>query len=698
MLRNILIAILAISSSMLMAEYRLEVIEPSWSHAAPPVTRVYVHIERDDTRPFSGEIVISANTKLLQPSAGAEYSLEINMEENAKYGEFQFDIPVGQLSKSLIAVLYRGTDRSQPMVRSAVYFNRKIYGSSVAFISRGRLAALNGWLPHNISEIPYLEVPTNWRCLRSFTAIILNDDRISTQQVNALMDYVTAGGTLIISPHTTASLNPETPAGKLLNIISTQPAIERKLSEFSALLLELDVHAEPAPPPEPKRRGGRETVKEAPAATSSPEAPPELAKPEPDSVVNMWRQSGRAVPLAVTTGMRGLVSRARVGAGQVIFLHVNISEAPFCVGQASEPSQALANLLLNSLKGAGHEKNVMTTLVHSPIENFTGIASKRIPGQAFVMISLFIYLLAAGAGLYFLVRKLKRPEFYPVGLMLFAVISVVLVFGGGEVLKRTGSKMVAVRVILADESTTRTAIFDMVCSYQMDGDTKTLQSNDQTMFLPTGHKLNPDASGFERPPIYNMKVQGFESSYEMRDLERWQNVFHKQLAPTEADKARGLVVTVQDGSWIATNNGSLTLSNLVVGINSGSGTASGGMVWFYVAELAAGEQASLSAKTARVPVSVMDFANAVRANSDDEAEAMLALLSLSGSDWRHGNTETRLKKLASVTSVERNVGDFVALASLPSTALAKKTLGGVDIEDDDIDQHILLLSTGIVKE
>jgi hypothetical protein len=555
----------------------------------------------------------------------------------------------------------------------------------------------------DLVEIPILSAPTNWRGLMGFRAIILNDDRISRAQARALINYATAGGTLIISPRTAASFNPETPAGKLLLVKSTSAPSLAKVGDFSALMQELSAVQRPDPGMDEESRRSRRSSRRGPPievpeeeiAVPEPIADVELETPAENSPVTLWTQSGRAVAIDTVTGAKGLMSRARVGAGFVILLHVDISDSPFSVGGESVPTTALANLMTLVMERAGTAQPIASGLTHRELGNFTDIASKRIPGQAFMMITLFVYLLAAGLGLFFLARKIKRPEYYPLGLLVFAVLSVVIVFGGGELMKRSGDKVRAVRVVFADESTQQTALVDLVCSYHMDGETASLQSNTDTMFMLTGERLRKP--GWDTP-LFEMDVQGNETQFQLTDVERWQNVYHLHTTPQEDSGIMGMTIVEQDGNWKVTNNTGHDARCALIGINIGIKSVSGGLQWFFLDELGHGQSKTLTRKDPPIPEQAELAQEMIEASAGDDADAMLALLDFDNGGWRFSSMNYRLTEIADYSSTNRNVGDFVVVGVMPNDAIAKKSLGSIDVDEDDVSQHIVIVSTGIVRD
>ncbi|MDC1141848.1 hypothetical protein OAU50_02045 [Planctomycetota bacterium] len=665
--------------------------------------QVYIEIARTETTPFSGELelVITRHDR-----SDSKYTMGVTMQEGQRRGHYSMQIPSDDDNAGVVVELFGSSERLTPLAQEPVEqsdVSRKYGGADIGFISRSRLAGLNAHLPFNLIEIPVITAPTNWRGLLGFRAIILNDDRISRAQARALINYATAGGTLIISPRSAASFNPETPAGKLFQVKSTTSPVMAKLSDFSLLLQELKPSAVPNPMEEerPRRRRGRRNGQPKPAVET--EAIPETAedekleleRPEASSPVTLWPQSGRAVPVETATGAKGLLSRARVGAGFVLLLHVDVSESPFSISGESIPTAPLANLIDLTLQHAGNGRSVSNGLTHEKLARFTDIASKRIPGQAFMMISLFVYLLTAGLGLFFLARKIKRPEFYPVGLLLFAVVSVVLVFGGGEFMKRSGDKVRAVRVMFADESTDQTALVDIVCSYHMDGETERLQGNTNTIFSPSGDRLRGHGYGM---PVFNMSVQGNEAGFELTDLERWQNVYHTHISPHDDGTVKGLSVREQDGSWKVTNRSSTSVRSILIGINTGTSKSSDPVHWFFIDELAVGQSKSLSRKDSSLPDNGEVVRDMIEASAGDDTDAVLALLNFDNGGWNAGGVGYRLRAIAEYVAADHNTGDFVAIGVLPSDTLPVKSLGAVDIDEDDIEQNIILVSTGIVQE
>ena len=713
-MRNATLTILiALCAGMLSGQYTIDIREASWHQPSSPMMQMSVSIRRAGSAPFSGELVL---TSIKPGGERVSYSLAVSMAEGVREGVYRFEVPTDANAGNFSVELYKGTDRTDPVAQQMVQSGGSsgMFGSlAIGFISRSRMAMLNGSIGLRMVEIPITEAPENWRPLAGFRAIVLNDDRISRSQARALIDYATAGGTLIIAPRSAASFNPETPAGKLFLIKSTTAPIKRKLSDFSALIQELS-DATVTPPlviPDESEGCGSEKYTDEMLVLED-EFAEMLTKPAINASVTLWTQSGRSVPVEGITGADGLISRARVGVGHVVLIHVDISEEPFSTGSDSRPTQALANLVNIVMQKIGVGNPHGGKLGHKQMSRFIDIASKQIPGRAFMLISLFAYLLFAGVGLYMLARKIKRPEYYPIGLLVFAIISVITVFGGSELLKRSGEKVKAVRVIFADESTNQTAVIDLACAYHMDGETHQMQSGTTTLFAPTGDALRLSDWGASS---FDMDVQGNEAKYEMLSLDRWQNIFYQQFTPAEGNGVKGVVITEQDGSWKVFNRGSKKISSLIVGINTGERSSFGGptsrgpdplaassgtigLRWFFIPSLDAGQSKNVSRKDPVLPANAALVREMIEANSGDEAEAMLALLDFDRGGWRVTNMNYRLQTLAEFMGTSRNIGEFVVLATLPADTLPVKSLSAVDVDDDEIEQHVLLISTGIVKE
>ncbi|MCF6228427.1 MAG: hypothetical protein L3J82_07195, partial [Planctomycetes bacterium] len=409
-MRNALLTILiALCAGLLSGQYTIDVRQASWHQPSAPMMQMAVSIRRTGTAPFSGELVL---TSIKVGGERINYSLAVSMAEGVKEGIYRFEVPTDDNASSFAAELYKGTDRTDPVAQQMVesYGNSGMFGSpAIGFISRSRLSMLNGSISLRMVEIPITEAPENWRPLAGFRAIILNDDRISRSQARALIDYATAGGTLIITPRSAASFNPETPAGKLFLIKSTTAPVKRKLSHFSALIQELadaTITPEAIDPYESSGCASEAYPEEMPIPMPEDDFAEMLTKPDVNASVTLWTQSGRAVPVEGLTGADGLISRARVGAGHVLLIHVDISEEPFSTGSDSRPTQALANLVNIVMQKVGIGQQPANKLGHNQMGRFTDIASKQIPGRAFMLIALFAYLLFAGVGLYMLARKI----------------------------------------------------------------------------------------------------------------------------------------------------------------------------------------------------------------------------------------------------------------------------------------------------
>ena len=236
MLRASLIAICALFAVSLCADYSLMAREAAWSPRGSKMKQVYIEIARTETTPFSGELELVVQR---HDRPDSKYTMGVTMQEGQRRGYYSMQIPSDDDNAGVVVELFGSSERLTPLAQEPVEqsdVSRKYGGADIGFISRSRLAGLNAHLPFNLIEIPVITAPTNWRGLVGFRAIVLNDDRISRAQARALINYATAGGTLIISPRSAASFNPETPAGKLFQVKTTTSPVMAKLSDFSLLL------------------------------------------------------------------------------------------------------------------------------------------------------------------------------------------------------------------------------------------------------------------------------------------------------------------------------------------------------------------------------------------------------------------------------------------------------------------------------
>lgn len=721
MLRSLLILAILLGAPLAFAQYSIEIRSGIGGVVAPPYTRVQVLVQRSDTRPFVGRIVVDLGASMGMPMRGGrrrgggqpmggevQIVQEIALEEGGGARMFTLDVPItGMLAMEVrlerqVSGTYYETVATVEDAPHVVFDQRKLIG----FVSNTRLKVAQPFLFFQAVEIPYNELPESWKPLAGFDAIVINDDRISRSQSAALADYMAAGGTVIISPESKASFNPDTPAGSLLRIPATTSQKTVTLADYEYLLGELKRSGFGAesggrvPPGEPGQPGQPEEE-----ATIAPDdngliAPVDLEKPSKNSPMLLWPEPGRAKPIP---GTKGLVSIARVGAGNLVLLHTDISAAPFTTAD-NAPTTACVKLLdfaLNAVSGrTGRTPEKM--LMDPDVRDSMDIAGRRIPGRDWLVILLLAYIGVAGVGMFIVARKLRRPELYPAALLVAAAVSVGLVFGLGEIFKRSGDRVKAVRILVSDETTNRNAVFTLGCAYAIDGDTYDFVTPRGMGFVPAAlEQRRSGVRGMPPDPLtYRTTFTAGEAQTQVSDLARWQNVFFLEREPANLEGYELNVVSMQ-GALKVENLTSHELRACVL-LVGGNGSGGATCEWHYVNTLGAKGSADASytfSESTRLQGDVDELADSIAEDTEDlELEALGALFSVNRND--------PLAMAATLQSVEGRLfdtgvlpqeGEFLLICLLPRDSLPPGSLGAQGVEDDDIGQVNLWMVRGGVE-
>lgn len=718
MFRSLLILAVLLGAPALLAQYTIELRTGVGGVVVPPYTRVQVLVSRSDTRPFVGRIVVDLGASMGMPMGGrrragpqtdageVQVIQEIALEEGGTARMFTLDIPVsGMLAMEVrlerqISGSYYETVASTEDAPPVVYDQRRLVG----FVSNTRLEVAQPYLFFQAVEIPYNELPESWKPLAGFDAIVINDDRISRAQSAALADYMAAGGTVIISPESKASFNPDTPAGSLLRIPATTGQRTVKLQDFEELLTgelrESGFSAEQGSRIPPGSEPGEPTMPEESGASEGTFAgQSQLVTPEGDASMVLWPERGRAREIP---GAKGLVSIARVGAGNLVLLHTDISAAPFTTADNS-PTTACVKLLEFALNAvAGRTGRAPDRLLIDPdVRDAMDIAGRRIPGRDWLVILLLGYIGVAGMGMFLVARKLRRPELYPAALLVAAAVSVALVFGLGEIFKRAGDRVKAVRILVSDETTDRNAVFTLGCAYAIEGDTYDFQTARGMYFVPAALDGRSGMRGMPTDPLtYRTTFTAERAHTEVSRLARWQNVFFLEREPANLSGFDLHVVSMQ-GALKVENRTSheLRACVLLVGGNGSGGTS---CEWHYVSRIAAtgGADASYTfSESTRLKGDVEELADSVAGDTEDmELDALGALFSVNRND--------PLAMAATLSSIESRLfdagvlpeeGEFLLVSLLPGDALAKGSIGAQDVDENDISQVNLWMVRGGVE-
>lgn len=695
---------------------------------APPYTPVRVTIRRHDTRAFSGRLVVNlVNYHGKSPFGDDNESIELVEEVSLADGDIEadvvFDMPVGTSLLNGFINLERQAQGGVWETLSSVQFSagvRNSVRSVVGFISNARLSAAQPWLFYEMVEIAPGRLPESWKSLACFDAIVLNSDQLNERQSRAIMDYVAAGGTLVISPNAAAALNADKPAGKLLGIPATGNTVQKLLKDFPALMAEpvrsgiSRAGAESVPggmtPPGGSGPGVPEPSQPVPVPVPPEGTGPSLVRPEADSSITLWPESGRARPVF---GKQGLLSSARVGAGNLIFVHADLSRAPFAAGAELRPTLPGVNLLNDAISCVSQRAQGLPTRALTPrdVLNTVDIAGRRIPGRDFLVVLLLIYVLAAGFGMFLLAKRVRRPELYPAALLVLAVLSVAGVFGVGELYKRSGDRVKAVRLLVCDETTDRNAVFTVGCAYAVDGGDYVFSTGKQTQLMPA--ELDKSVKSGMPTDYMNCRMVSSASETEttVRELDRWQNVFFLGREPTAIEGVRAKVHAME-GTWQVENLASQAAYGclVLIGGNPAPGSPAGSptitrCTWHFVPSLGpsggSDARATLGPSTslAAAPSPLATLLGDATADHEQGRAGLLALLELEGRRAKMPNGVLAADaegKLATMGLLPGD-GEFLLIAVLPEDTVSKGSLGPRGVDAEDITQGVLWMVLGAIE-
>ncbi|MCB9893099.1 MAG: hypothetical protein H6839_01460 [Planctomycetes bacterium] len=708
-----ILVILTLSSFAAAQEYHLEVRSGVGDVVAPPYTRVQVQITRDKTEPFVGRIVVDVDAGGMPgrgrggrrrgpafESGNVSVTQDVSLEEGAASRVISLDVPVTGIFSVDVTLERRLTGEYYDEVATTQHSPGALYDPSkklVGFVSPARLEAAQPFLFVQLVEIQVQDLPDTWKSLACFDAIVLNDDRLTRAQSNALVDYIATGGTVILSPSSPSSFNPETPAGQLLKIPATTQQISKELKDFSAYLIgELTPSGFSGPttnPGLPVEEPAEETVAPTPATS-------ELASPPDDSPMRLWPENGRSKPVPETGD---LVSIARVGAGNLMLLHADISAEPFTTGDRV-PTTAGVHLLELALKKLDPRlaPSPMELLVDKDVRDAIDIAGRRIPGRDALVVILLLYVGIAGVGMFLVARKFRKPELYPATLLAAALVSVALVFGIGELYKRSGDRVKTVRILVSDETTDRNALFELGCAYAVQGQSFDFVNSRKTALVPA--RFEPNAGSIRGMPMdpldQTINFTAGEGTTHITDLDRWQNVFYSKRDPADLEGFR-VDVESMPGAWRVTNRSphELTGCFFLVGGQTSSGAT---CEWHYVSLLgAAGSQDGTLTFSESTRITG-DIEDAARRFMDDTggltADVVGAMFNI--------NPEDRLRMSSSFLQVESKLyaaglrpdaGEFLLIAVLPETAISPSSIGAQGVDEGDIGQVNLWMVRGGVE-
>lgn len=705
MMRTFVLGLLLVTASALGAQdYFVTAKVGVGDVVGPPYTQITATVTSRDKKAFSGRLVVTDSSTRRGGFMGrvevSTYSQSVSIPAGAQQTSVHMIIPSSGRPSSLSIVLERiGVGGSYQPVATTDASMGSASGNSgyVAFVSNARLEAVQPYMFVGLVEVPPNECPTNWQAYSSFDAVILNSDALNNAQLKALIQYTAAGGTLVLSPTGAKSFNPNTPAARLLGIPAGNPSTTSSISDFNKLLEPIQksgFEAQPAigggiPSAPVETPGSEEPPSAPPDATPMPE---DLILPDTNASIVWWRASGRAIPIPTE---KGLLSRAPVGAGDLVFIHTDISAPPFSTGGATVPTLACANLLRKAL-GASQARTAMlplNSMASSNARPMVDIAGDQIPHRDILIAVVLAYVVLAGLGTFALARKLKRPELYPAGLLVLAILSVTIVFGSAELVKRTGDKVRTVRVVVSDTTSGQSGEFILGCAYVVNEGTlsATTASNSGLVFSElernSGRGMPNSIMQFQRD------VQGTQATVEVKDLERWQNAYFVDRAAFE-DDTRKLDATSHEGALTIENTSGRDLKACVVVVSSGVG-----LQWHFVESLAAGDKTTLSASTA-FDGQPNDLANAI-AEADDErwadAFALLCAIkrdadSIFKTEWRNAGSALSNSGLAPLQ------GEFVLLARLPDDDRPLTDIEFKGVDSDDVDQTCVWAVRGTLSK
>jgi hypothetical protein len=720
MIRALLLLSFLLVAPVALAQYAIEVRSGVGDVVAPPYTRMRVTISRSDTRPFVGRVVVDLGSSSgmgggrrgrrgPQVETGdVSIIQDVTLAEGTTSGVVTLDVPVVGYLATEVRLERQITGEYYDVVAAVEHSPQVVFDENrklVGFVSDARLKVAQDYMFYQAVEIPVAELPDSWKSLAGFDAIVINDDRLTRNQSMALADYMAAGGTVILSPSGAGSFNPETLAGSLLRIPATTRQKFTRLNELGDTLKgELRPTGLGSPSGDqggmpPNDGTGRAE------ATSQPPIPlaeTKLAQPPDDAEVRIWPDSGRAKPVH---GTSGLVSIARVGAGNLVLLHADISSAPF-TGNDGAPTTACIKLLDLAMNPVSQRtgRTPMRLLSDGDVRDSVDIAGKRIPGRDALIIILLLYIAAAGVGMFIVARRIRKPELYPATLFAAAVVSVALVFGIGEIYKRSGDRVKAVRILVSDETTDRNALFTLGCAYAVNGESYDFVNARKATFVPA--KMDARIGSLRGMPgdtlTYSTTYTAGESSTHVSDLDRWQNVFFVQREPVHLEDFT-VEVTSMAGAVRVENRSPHDLKGCVFLVGLATPPVGGSRCeWHYAPRIGAtgsGDASITFSDSTRLAEDVEALAEHVAEDTEEiELDVLGAMFRVNLNDRRgmaitFKDIEDRLFAAGLLPEPD----EFLLMAVLPANALNATSIGALDVEEDDIGQVNLWMIRGGVE-
>ncbi len=680
-----------------------------------PYVPLRVTVRRTELQPFAGRIVAQVQRNARRSFGGddeeSSYSVDFTMEAGRDQTLVLLNIPMTEDGFTGTVLLERAVGDGRYEQEASGQFDANAQSSQtivVGFLSTARLEAINEFfMDFALIEIPFQTLSGDWKSLVAYDAVIVNSEQLSREQNDALVEYVAAGGVLIISPRTAASFNPGLPAGELLGVPSTSRSVQSKLGDFTFLFGELNpllpgnsaasqlhnVYSGYAPTSR-RARGGPPVVPkpEVPREEAAlPEAPvAKLFRPKAEDAFERWPDAGRARPAEASS----LISLTRVGAGLVVFLHVDVSRAPFTAEGDDRPSLAGANLLLSAVlaaKARGMGMNPTQVMAGANGRQLVDIAGHRIPGVAIMVTVTALYIFFAGVGVFLLARRLKRPELYPAGLVALGVLSVVGVFGFGSWFKSAGDRVTAVRIIVSDNQSGRAGTFTLGCAYVPSGGSYEFKHGRSAALTPAG--LAYDAPrGMPRDLLTcKSKTTGGDITTAVSGLSQWQNVFFVAQEPVKRASLK-FRAEGSEGALKLENLSEFDLRGCIVLVGVDSRAAGGQANWHYLPKLgsssSADASATLSASTTQLSGTVGDLKQRLMADLGASSLEYRALMTLfrRGNDYGDSLSLIDIENQALIRAGLLPVpGEVLVISVLPPDALSVQSMGAPE-DAEDIEQ------------